>query len=71
MSKISLTNILKKTFKKQPPKKKTKKVIKKVAKKIAKVKKVLPKKTVRARSAKKKNDGYPQIHRICKIHRKC
>ena len=31
MSKISLTNILKKTFKKQPPKKKTKKVIKKVA----------------------------------------
>src|SRR5210317_1403148 len=44
MSKISLTNILKKTFKKQPPKKKTKKVIKKVAKKIAKVKKVLPKK---------------------------
>ncbi|MDC1176873.1 CarD family transcriptional regulator [Candidatus Pelagibacter sp.] len=47
MSKISLTNILKKTFKKQPPKKKTKKVIKKVAKKIAKVKKVLPKKTVK------------------------
>ena len=28
MSKISLTNILKKTFKKQPPKKKTKKEIK-------------------------------------------
>ena len=47
MSKISLTNILKKTFKKQPPKKKTKKVIKKVPKKIAKVKKVLPKKTVK------------------------
>src|SRR6056300_1076873 len=47
MSKISLTNILKKTFKKQPPKKKTKKVIKKVAKKIAKVKKVLPKKTLK------------------------
>src|SRR6056300_607154 len=47
MSKISLTNILKKTFKKQPPKKKTKKVIQKVAKKIAKVKKVLPKKTVK------------------------
>ena len=47
MSKISLTNILKKTFKKQPPKKKTKKVIKKVAKKIAKVKKDLPKKTVK------------------------
>jgi ferredoxin len=44
MSKISLTNILKKTFKKKPPKKKTKKVIKKVAKKISKVKKVLPKK---------------------------
>src|SRR6056300_121396 len=47
MNKIRLTNILKKTFKKQPPKKKTKKVIKKVAKKIAKIKKVLPKKTVK------------------------
>src|SRR6056300_1086038 len=47
MNKIRLTNILKKTFKKQPPKKKTKKVIKKVTKKIAKVKKVLPKKTVK------------------------
>ena len=47
MSKISLTNILKKTFKKQPPKKKTKKVIKKVPKKIAKVKKVLSKKSVK------------------------
>ena len=47
MSKISLTNILKKTFKKDSPKKKTKKVIKKATKKIAKVKKVLPKKTVK------------------------
>src|SRR6056300_923228 len=47
MSKISLTNILKKTFKKDSPKKKTKKVIKKVPKKIAKVKKVLSKKSVK------------------------
>ena len=47
MSKISLTNILKKTFKKDSPKKKTKKVIKKATKKIVKVKKVLPKKTVK------------------------
>ena len=47
MSKISLTNILKKTFKKDSPKKKTKKVIKKATKKIAKVKKVLSKKSVK------------------------
>src|SRR6056300_169366 len=45
MSKISLTNILKKTFKKDSPKKKTKKEIKKTTKKITKVKKILQKKT--------------------------
>jgi CarD family transcriptional regulator len=44
MSKISLTNILKKTFKKEPPKKKTKKLIKKVAKKLLKLKKFYQKK---------------------------
>jgi CarD family transcriptional regulator len=41
MSKISLKNILKKTFKKNTPKKKTKKVVKK---KVIKTKKILPKK---------------------------
>src|SRR6056300_147570 len=57
MSKISLTNILKKTFKKKPPKKKTKKVIKKVAKKIYKDKKVLTKKKKKKDNKKVKTDN--------------
>jgi CarD family transcriptional regulator len=45
MSKISLKNILKKTFKKDSRKKKAKKVTKKKVTKIKKTKKILPKKT--------------------------
>ncbi|MDB3888465.1 transcriptional regulator [Candidatus Pelagibacter sp.] len=45
MSKISLKNILKKTFNKKSTKKSTKKVTKKKVTKIKKVKKTLPKKT--------------------------
>ena len=44
MSKISLKNILKKTFKKKPPKKSPKKVTKKKVVKVKKVKKSFPKK---------------------------
>ena len=47
MSKISLKNILKKTFKKNSSKKPGKKVTKKKASKIKKVKKILTKKTIK------------------------
>jgi CarD family transcriptional regulator len=47
MSKISLKNILKKTFKKNTPKKNTKKVTKKKVAKVKKLKKILPKKTAK------------------------
>ena len=47
MSKISLKNILKKTFKKNPSKKTVKKVTKKKATKIKKVKKILIKKSTK------------------------
>ena len=50
MSKISLKNILKKTFKKNTPKKTTKKFSKK---KVTKVKKILPKKTTKKISKQK------------------
>ncbi len=53
MSKISLKNILKKTFKKDTPKKTVKKVTKKKVVKVKKIKKKLPKKTA-IKSAKKK-----------------
>ena len=54
MSKISLKNILKKTFKKKSPIKTSKKVAKKIAAKVKKIKKVLPKKTKIKKVTKKK-----------------
>ncbi len=53
MSKISLKNILKKTFKKNTSKKTTKKVAKKKVIKVKKVKKTLPKKTTKKVTKKK------------------
>jgi CarD family transcriptional regulator len=53
MSKISLKNILKKTFKKNTLKKTKKKISKKKVAKIKKVKKILPKKTAKKISKKK------------------
>jgi len=53
MSKISLKNILKKTFKKNTPKKPSKKITKKKVTKIKKVKKTLSKKTIKKVTKKK------------------
>ena len=63
MSKISLKNILKKTFKKNTSKKNIKKESK--TKKIKKIKKILPKKVTKKKTTKvKKNKGIKSVKKV-------
>jgi CarD family transcriptional regulator len=68
MNKISLKNILKKTFKKNSSKKPGKKITKKKVTKIKKVKKILSKKTIKKINKVKKVDNKKSVKKNEKIN---